>query len=369
MSETNRDYYDILGVPKDASAEDINKAFRKLARELHPDLNKAPDAEKRFKEVSEAYETLSDPGKRSRYDMVRSGGFSTQNPYARSTGAGGAGAGAGGAGGYQDPWSVFWGPFTDFAGYTGASGRKRPSTAPYTPERGASRHVALSLTADEARNGAERSVTYERFEPCSHCGGSGAADGDAVQVCPTCHGQRTVTMTFTTFAGEFEQTMTCHECNGSGRVITSTCPHCGGSGLNLSRATVKIKIPPGTHDGMVVRTKGAGDKGRNGGSRGDLLVDITVPSEHLNEQQKTVFLLLGMAVAIGICVFVPQVILRLMSLFALPIFFVLFTFPMYRRRQGGSFAARAAKRLGFGFLLGMILFGMFYPLVSCGRIF
>jgi molecular chaperone DnaJ len=370
-SSNSKDYYDILGVPKDASAEDINKAFRTLARKLHPDVNKAPDAEERFKEVSEAYETLSDPQKRARYDAVRSGQFTTQNPYARpssgSPGSGQPGTGDfGGFGGF-DGWP-FWGaPFTDFGqAYRQASGRSgRSGTAPFSSEAGAARHMDMTLTANESKHGATKRVTFERFERCEVCSGTGAKSRDSIATCGLCHGSGRVTTRVTTIMGDFEQETTCPECNGSGRVIGEVCPECSGSGTRLRRSTVEVEIPAGSHDGTTLRIKGAGDAGRNGGATGDLLVDLTVPSEHLTQAQSTGFTLLGVAIAFAVCILFYNTVLRLLTLFALPLFFVFFMFPMGGRQRGGSFLNRAARRVGLGIVIGLFLFILFMPLLSC----
>lgn len=371
MAGSNKDYYEILGVPKDASAEDINKAFRTLARKLHPDVNKAPDAEERFKEVSEAYETLSDPDKRARYDAVRTGNFTTQNPYARQ--AGSRPTSPQGSqedyGGFGD-WP-FWGsPFTDFYTQQRTSrSRSSSTTAPFATEAGAARHVDMTLSADESKHGTTKRITFERFEHCKTCGGTGAKSSDAITTCPKCHGSGTVDARVSTIMGDFVQSIKCPECDGSGRVITQLCPDCAGSGTNLKRSTVEVKIPQGSHDGSTLRVKGAGDAGRNGGQTGDLLVDLTVPSEHLTDAQKAGFTLLGVAIAFILCLLFYNTVLRLLTFFALPLFFVFFMFPMGGKQKGGSFLNRAARRVGFGIVIGLFLFILFIPFVSCSRMY
>lgn len=365
MAET-RDFYDILGVPKDASTDDIKKAFRKKAATMHPDVNKAPDAEERFKELSEAYETLSDPGKRQRYDAVRTGGFTTQNPYAGGSG----GQGGSTYGGMPfDPFGPFWGPFGGSTQQRSASSsRRRSGTSPYNVEPGAARRVSLTLTADEAKHGATRTVTFERFEACPGCSGKGTRSSDGVITCPTCHGSGRVEARIQTFMGDMQQTMRCPECNGSGKVIKDLCPDCSGSGTNLKRATVAIHVPAGSHDGGVLRVKGAGDAGRCGGTQGDLEAELTVPSEHLTSAQEVGFTLLGVVLALILCSMFAGTILRLLSFLALPLFFIFFMFPMGGRKKGGSFWNRAARRIGVGMVIGFFIFILLMPLMSCSRI-
>ena len=364
MADT-KDFYDILGVAKDASTDDIKKAFRKKAATMHPDVNKAPDAEERFKELSEAYETLSDPGKRQRYDAIRAGGFTTQNPYAGSAG----GQGGSPFGGMPfDPFGPFWGPFAGGAGtYTGS--RRRSDAAPYSVEPGATRRIAMTLSADEARHGASKRVSFERFETCPTCSGRGASSSDGIITCPACKGSGRVTAHLRTFMGDMEQTMPCPSCNGSGKIIKDLCSACSGTGTHLQPATLTVQIPAGSHDGGVLRVKGAGDAGRCGGARGDLEVELTVPSEHLTSSQEFGFTALGVVLSVVLCTMFAGTILRLLSFLALPLFFVFFMFPMGGRKKGGSFWNRAARRIGFGLVIGLFLFILLMPLMSCSRLF
>lgn len=367
MANTNKDFYEILGVPKDATSDDIKKAFRKKAATMHPDVNKAPDAEERFKEVSEAYETLSDPDKRARYDAVRAGGFTTQNPYA---GRGGTGQGGSPFGGMPfDPFGPFWGGAGSPWGSATVGGRRRSGgTAPYSCEPGAPRRVTLTLTADEARHGAAKTISFERFEPCSACSGRGTSSSDGVITCPMCHGRGSVQARMQTFMGDLSQTMRCPECNGSGKVIKDPCPSCSGTGARLSRATVSVSVPAGSHDGTVLRVKGAGDAGRCGGARGDLEAELSVPSEHLTSSQEFGFTVAGVVLALLACTLFAGTIMRLLTFLALPLFFVFFMFPMGGRKKGGSFWNRAARRIGFGLLIGFFIFIVFMPFMSCARI-
>ena len=362
----SKDFYDILGVAKDASTDDIKKAFRKKAATMHPDVNKAPDAEERFKELSEAYETLSDPGKRQRYDAIRAGGFTTQNPYAGSSGGSGSTGGSPFGGMPFDPFGPFWGPF---AGSAASAGRRRSGTAPYSVEPGASRRIAMTLSAEEARHGTSKKISFERFEACPKCSGRGTPSSDGVVTCPTCRGRGQVEARIQTFMGDMQQTMRCPECNGSGKVIKDLCPECSGSGTRLRPSVLTVQIPAGSHDGGVLRVKDAGDAGRCGGPRGDLEVELTVPSEHLTSSQEFGFTALGVILAIVVCTMFAGTVLRLLSFLALPLFFVFFMFPMGGRKKGGSFWNRAARRVGFGLIIGLFVFILLMPLMSCSRLF
>ena len=360
---TTKDFYEILGVPKDASTDDIKKAFRKKAATMHPDVNKAPDAEERFKELSEAYETLSDPQKRQRYDAVRSGNFTTQNPYAGQSGGAGGSSPFGGM--PFDPFGPFWGAWGSAS--QASSSRRSSSTAPFSVEQGATRRIGLTLTADEARHGAAKKVSFERFEPCRACSGRGARSSDGVVTCPTCHGRGQVEARMATIMGDFTQTTSCPECAGSGKVIRDICPECSGSGVRLTRGTVTVNVPAGSHDGQVLVVPGAGDAGRCGGANGDLQAELTVPSEHLTSSQETAFTIAGCVVSVLLCFAFANTIMRVLTFLALPLFFVFFMIPTGTHKKGGSFWQRAARKFGFGMLVGLFVFIVISPLVSCTR--
>ena len=222
-SMNDKDYYAILGVEKDASTEEIRKAFQQKARKLHPDVNKAPDAEERFKEVSEAYAVLSDPDKRKRYDAMRSG-----NPF-----AGGYGGAASSQGGYADPFagSPFgWGPFG------GAASRRRSRA--YNPRSGDDVIFDLTVDAATAAKGTRRGVTYQRYVSCSSCHGSGSVKSEHSETCPTCGGRGSITVDTGLFG---VMVMTCPECEGTGRVVADPCSACGGTGRTLSASEVIMK--------------------------------------------------------------------------------------------------------------------------------
>ena len=286
-SMNEKDYYAILGVPKDADKKAIQKAFQQKARKLHPDINKAPDAEERFKEVSEAYAVLSDDQKRARYDAMRSG-----NPFAA------AGQGAPSASAYGGGYSGFSTGFTGFPfGFPfdmgGMGGRRRSGSSAYNPEEGSDVVVEVELSRDQGRDGARRAVRYRRYEPCAHCHGSGSVAAEHSRTCPTCGGLGTIAVDLTTLFGAGAVQMGCPECGGSGRVVADPCPECSGSGRTQVMAEDVIEFPAGTHDGDVVRIKGRGHAGTNGGAAGDLVGRAHVAAERLGQRAQTGFYVLG----------------------------------------------------------------------------
>lgn len=358
---SHKDYYEILGVSKDASADDIKKAFRTKARTMHPDVCKEPGAEERFKEVSEAYDTLSDPDKRARYDAVRAGGFSTQNPYA----AGAAGAqGAGWAGGYGPfgGWTSWGSPFTSSYG----SASRSSQGAPYARKQGSTRSIQLELTREEAHKGCTKRVAYSHLETCPQCRGKGCEAGSEPAVCPQCRGtgQAQVDM-----MGLFTTAMQCPMCSGAGKVIKDPCHACGGTGTRQGRSTVEVRVPAGSHDGDEVRVPGAGDAGRCGGATGDLKATLVVPSEHLTQQQEALFTVAGVACAVVVCTLFAGLLMRVLSLLAFPLLFVVFfaSPQLFAKGTGGSFAKRAFRRFLSGFLVGLFLYVIFVLPFSCAR--
>ena len=263
MAENKRDYYEVLGVQKGASAEDIKKAYRKLAMKYHPDRN--PDnkeAEEKFKEAAEAYEVLSDDDKRSRYDQF---GFAGVDP---NYGAGQGGAYGGGFGGFGD-----FGDLGDIFGsfFGGGSTRSNPNA----PRRGENVGARLELTFEEAAFGCEKEVTAARIENCSACSGSGSADG-AVETCSMCRGSGQVRTTQNFMGMAMQSTTTCPQCNGRGKIIKTPCSTCRGKGKVRRNHKTKIKVPAGVDHGQSVRARGEGCVGVNGGPNGDLLVEIYI---------------------------------------------------------------------------------------------
>ena len=261
MAENKRDYYEVLGVDKSASADEIKKAYRKMAMKYHPDRNPGDKAaEEKFKEVGEAYEVLSDADKRSRYDQF---GFAGVDPNFN------AGAGAGGFGGFGD-FGGFADIFGDFFG--GGSSRGAGQNA---PRRGENVMARLELTFEESAFGCEKEVSAPRIENCAACGGSGSADGQ-VETCSRCHGsgQERVVQSF--MGMQMQSTTTCSQCGGRGKIIKTPCNTCKGKGKVRRNNKVKVKIPAGVDSGQSVRVRGEGNVGSNGAPNGDLLVEIRI---------------------------------------------------------------------------------------------
>ena len=264
MAENKRDYYEVLGVQKGASAEDIKKAYRKLAMKYHPDRN--PDnkeAEEKFKEAAEAYEVLSDDDKRSRYDQF---GFAGVDPnYGAGQGGNPFGGGFGGFGDFGDLGDIF-GSF-----FGGGSSRSNPNA----PRRGENVGARLELTFEEAAFGCEKEVSSQRIENCAACSGSGSADG-AVETCSMCRGSGQVRTTQNFMGMAMQSTTTCPQCNGRGKIIKTPCNTCRGKGKVRRTNRVKVKVPAGVDHGQSVRVRGEGCVGANGGPSGDLLVEIAI---------------------------------------------------------------------------------------------
>ena len=265
MAENKRDYYEVLGINKDASVEEIKKAYRKSAMKYHPDRNPGDkEAEEKFKECGEAYEVLSDETKRQRYDQY---GFAGVDP---NFGAGGSGPyGAGGFGGFGD-FSDLGDIFGDFFG--GSRSRAQQRNAPRRGENVMSR---LELTFEEAAFGCEKEVATQRIENCAVCNGTGSSDG-VVETCSQCKGSGQV-RTVQNFMGmQMQSTNTCPTCSGRGKVIKNPCSTCKGKGKVRKTNRVKVKIPAGVDAGQSVRVRGEGCVGSNGGVNGDLLVEIYI---------------------------------------------------------------------------------------------
>lgn len=255
-----RDYYEVLGVTRSASADDIKNAFRNLARKLHPDVNKAGDAEEKFKEINEAYGILSDPDKRAAYDRYGFQGVNTNGMPDYSSMD------------LSDLFDLFGlGGFGGFGGFGGTSRRSRNA-----PRRGADISTRLKLTFEEAVFGTEKEVDITRNEKCSVCSGSGAEPGSRPVTCQTCKGAGEVRQVQQTFLGQMVQVVTCPTCGGRGETIEKPCTNCRGSGLERKTIRKKVNIPAGIDNGNQVRMIGEGQPGANGGPNGNFYIEIEV---------------------------------------------------------------------------------------------
>lgn len=305
----DKDYYEILGVGVDASAKDIQKAFQQKARKLHPDVNKSPDAEERFKEVSEAYAVLSDEQKRARYDAMRSGG-----PFAASGAPGGYGGG-----GYVD----FGGFGFPFGGMGGFATQRRRSRSAYNPAGGADVVVEVKLNREQAKKGARIAVKYPRYEACDHCHGSGSVASENHKTCPTCGGTGSIAVDLGMF-GMGQARMVCPECEGSGKVVADPCPVCGGQGRTRIQSEGVVEFPPATHDGDLVRMHGRGNAGTNGGEMGDLVGRAHVASERLEGRARFGFYLIGLVMPFLVLSAIAQTFSLFLTICAVPFMFGLF---------------------------------------------
>ena len=253
---TKRDYYDILGVPRGAPPEDIKSAFRRLARQYHPDVNKAPDAEERFKEINEAFAVLSDDQKRAAYDRFGHAGLD-------------------GMGGMPDFSNIDLGDiFEELFGF--GFGRRSGGQQRNVPRRGADLQYNLTLAFEEAVFGVEKEVEFTRDEVCARCDGAGAEPGTTKSACPTCGGRGEVRQTRQTFFGNMVQVATCPNCRGKGEIIGTPCKTCNGRGLERKTVKKSVKIPGGVDNGTQVRLGSEGQPGLNGGPQGDLYIAINV---------------------------------------------------------------------------------------------
>lgn len=259
-----RDYYEVLGVDRSASASDIKKAYRKKAIEYHPDKNPGnKEAEEKFKEAAEAYSVLSDPDKKARYDQF---GFEGVNGAA---GAGGFGQGMD----MNDIFSMFgdiFGGGGGFSGFGGFGGGRSSGPAKF---RGSDLRVKVKLTLQEIANGVTKKFKLKKNVACQHCGGSGA-EGNATETCPECNGTGRVVRTQQSFFGMMRTEVACTRCNGTGKIIKNKCKHCNGDGVVMGEEVVEIQIPAGVADGMQLSMRGKGNAGKHNGINGDLLIHV-----------------------------------------------------------------------------------------------
>ena len=289
MTTQQGDYYAILGLDRNASAEDVKKAFRRLAMQYHPDRNKEPGAEQKFKEINQAYEVLSDPDKRAAYDRFGHAGVSGA--------MGGTGFEGFNFGGFGDIFDAFFG---------GAATRQRRG-----PQRGADLRTSITLDFEEAIFGAEREIEITRNEVCTTCDGQGAEPGSKPERCPSCGGTGEIHRVQQSIFGQFRNISTCERCRGEGKIVTNPCTTCRGSGRQRKSRRLMVKIPPGVDHGQPIRLTGEGDAGAGGGSPGSLYVVVNVrPHPHFRRDEDDIIYELPLNVAqaaLGAEVTVPTV--------------------------------------------------------------
>lgn len=268
---SKRDYYEVLGVSKSASEDEIKKAYRKLSKKYHPDINKEPDADEKFKEVSEAYEMLSDPQKRAAYDQY---GHAANDPNFGASGFGGFSGG-----GFEDIFSSFFGGGGGGFGGFGSSQSRRNM-----PRQGADLQYRINLTFEEAIFGKKETLTYQREELCHTCDGSGAKPGSKPQTCSKCHGTGSINVEQQTMFGRMMTQAVCDACGGTGEIITEKCTTCHGQGRERKQHSVSVTVPAGVEHGQQMRLSGQGNAGYNGGPYGDLYVVFSVQASNQFER-------------------------------------------------------------------------------------
>lgn len=273
MAESKRDYYEVLGVSKDADDATLKKAYRQVAKKYHPDMNPGDaEAEKKFKEASEAYAVLSDSEKRRQYDQFGHAAFE-----------GGAG-GAGGFGGFDfggaDFSDIFGDIFGDLFGGSGRRGRGSQG-----PMKGMNIRKSVRITFEEAVFGCEKEIEVVLKDPCPKCSGTGAKQGTSPETCSKCGGKGQVVYTQQSFFGTVQNVQTCPDCHGTGKIIREKCPDCSGTGFVASKKKIAVSIPAGIDNGQSVRIREKGEPGTNGGPRGDLLVEVVVSRHPIFQRQ------------------------------------------------------------------------------------
>ena len=265
-----RDYYEVLGLQKGASEDEIKKAYRKLAKENHPDLHPGDRAcEERFKEIGEAYEVLSDPEKKERYDQYGHAAFDPNSGF---------GGGFGDFGDFGDLGDILGNIFGGGFGFGGAA---RSRTA---PQKGESLRVRLAIGFEEAAFGCAKEITIPRIEDCEDCGGTGCKSGTSAESCPDCGGTGQVRVQQRTPFGVMASTADCRRCGGTGKLIKDPCPKCSGKGKVRRQRTISVNIPAGIDDGQTISLRGQGHAGVNGGPKGDLLITVSVRAHPLFER-------------------------------------------------------------------------------------
>lgn len=274
MAEQKRDYYEVLGVDKNADEAAIKKAYRVLAKKYHPDMNPGDkEAEVKFKEASEAYAILSDPEKKRQYDQFGHAAF-------ENGGAGGYGGGFDFNG--ADFSDIFGDIFGDFFG-GGSRGSRRPNNG---PSKGANIRTSVRITFEEAVFGVDKEIELTLKDPCNTCRGTGAKPGTNPETCTKCGGKGQVVFTQQSFFGTVRNVQTCPDCGGTGKIVKEKCPNCHGSGFIASRKKIQVSIPAGIDNGQSVRIRDKGEPGANGGPRGDLLVEVIVQRHPIFQRQE-----------------------------------------------------------------------------------
>jgi len=285
MAEQKRDYYEVLGVSKDADDAALKKAYRVLAKKYHPDANPGDkQAEAAFKEINEAYSVLSDPKKRAQYDQF---GHAAFDP--RMGGGSGGGFYEGSAADFGDIFGDLFGGGGDIFGsfFGGGRGAQRAANAPM---RGANVHATVRLSFEEAVFGCKKKITIDYKEECETCKGSGAKPGTSPETCPTCKGQGKIVKTSRTAFGTMQNVQVCPNCHGSGKIVKEKCTSCNGTGYKRVRKSFEVSIPAGIDNGLSVRMPQGGEPGVNGGERGDLLVECIVsPHPIFKRQESNIF--------------------------------------------------------------------------------
>lgn len=271
MAQEKRDYYEILGLSKGASDDDIKKSYRKLAKQYHPDLHPGDkECEERFKEIGEAYEILSDPDKKAKYDQYGHAAFDPNAGF----------GGGGGFGGFDDLGDILGSIFGGgFSGFGGGSGARRNA-----PQKGESLRISMSISFEDAAFGCSKEVSIPRIEDCEDCGGNGCAKGSGPESCPDCGGSGTVRTQQRTPFGVMASTAPCRRCGGTGKIINDPCHTCGGKGKVRRQRKLSVNIPAGIDDGQTISLRGQGHAGLNGGPSGDLLITVSVKAHPLFER-------------------------------------------------------------------------------------
>ena len=266
-----RDYYEVMGIPKNASEDEIKKAYRKLAKKYHPDLNPGDkNAEEKFKELNEAYEVLSDKDKKARYDQFGHAGVDPN-------------FGGGPAGGSPFTGGIDLGDIFDsfFGGFGGGTRRQNPNA----PRRGSDTEAVVNISFEEAAKGCKKTVSFSKIDSCKDCGGSGAEKGTSAKTCPQCGGSGRVSVSQRTPFGVVQTSRGCDRCGGSGKVIEHPCKTCGGTGRVRRQKTIEVNIPAGIDNDQVLNVRGQGNAGQNGGPAGDLQVYVNVRPHPIFERR------------------------------------------------------------------------------------